>query len=176
MNRAALGLAWLLGATALALPACDRSETPAASQSTDAASTASAASKTVRSDVYEGIRGIVVSLPAPGSAKPEMRIHHEHISTFRTKDGDISIAADGVPGMKSMVMPFPVPEDLDVSSLSAGDKIAFDFVVQWGGAPPWQITAFEKLDPETEIDFANKAPDAPASDDAADDHAGHDHP
>lgn len=117
---------------------------------------APAAPGIVRDDFYHNIRGIVTSLPVEGRPGTELRIHHEHIPDFRTKDGPVNISADGVPGMKSMVMPFPVAKDLDISGLSVGDKIAFDFVVHWGGSPAWEITRFEPLDPDAVIDFTNR--------------------
>lgn len=159
----------VLIAPALLLTACrDESPAPQASSATESA--------VVRDDAYTGILGVVTSLPSPGSDRAELRIHHEHIPTFRTKEGEINVTADGVPGMKSMVMPFPVAEGLDVSSLQVGDKVRFDFTVQWGGTPPWQITAFEVLDPETEIDFSNKTIADDHTGEDHDDHAGHDHP
>lgn len=118
----------------------------------------------VAGDVYENILGIVASLPVAGNPASELRIHHEHIPGFKAKDGTVFVAADGVLGMKSMTMAFPVMEGLDISTLSVGDKIRFDFVVTWDGSPPWAVTRFEKIDPATEIDFSNKAPaNAPAA-------------
>lgn len=116
-------------------------------------------------EVYTDILGIVQSLPVAGNPASELRIHHEHIPGFKTQDGTVFVAADGVRGMKSMTMAFPVAEGLDISTMRVGDKIRFDFVVTWGGTPPWSITRFEKLDPATEIDFSNKATDVSPADD-----------
>lgn len=167
MTRRVLAGLLLLGS--LPLSACDGNRTPSSTGSTHA----HGQDDVVRDDTYEGVRGVVVALPAPGDKDPQARIHHEHIPHFRTKEGTVFVTADGVPGMKSMVMPFPIADGLDVSGLAVGDKIVFDFTVHWGGERPWEMTRFEKLDPETEIDFTNKTADGAPGDD---DHAGHDHP
>jgi hypothetical protein len=120
---------------------------------------ASAQALEVAGDVYADILGIVQSLPVAGNPASEMRIYHEQIPGFKTQEGTVFVAADGVRGMKSMTMAFPVAEGLDISTLSIGDKIRFDFVVTWDGSPPWSITRFEKIDPATEIDFSNKTPE-----------------
>ena len=67
-------------------------------------------------------------------------------------------------------------QGVSAANLLVGDKVRFDFTVQWGGTPPWQITAFEVLDPETEIDFSNKTVADDHTGEGHDDHAGHDHP
>lgn len=168
MRRAALIASLALAPlAALSLPACSKSDDQAAARS------ATAPPKIVRDDVYPGVLGVITGLPDADKPTPELRIHHEHIPTFRTKDGPINITADGVPGMKSMIMPFPVAEGLDTSALKVGDKVRFDFAVHWGGERVWEITAFEIIDPDTEIDFSNKA--APGTEDH-EDHTGHDHP
>ncbi len=114
---------------------------------------------TTEGDTYTGVRGVVVSVPETGNPASDLRIHHEHIPHFRNREGVVNVSADGVTGMKAMVMPFPIAEGLDVSDLQAGDVIAFDFVVTWG-TPPYFVTRYEKLDPATEVDFSNKPADA----------------
>lgn len=132
----------------------------------------------VRVDTYEDILGIVATLPEAGKPGSEFKIHHEHIPGFKTKEGTVFVTADGVPGMKSMVMSFPLGEGVTLDGLEIGDKVRFSFDVNWGGRPPWVVTTIEEIDPETEIDFANKVsnetPTAPAGD-TPDPHAGHDH-
>lgn len=133
-----------------------------------------------RTDTYTDILGVVAQLKVEGDASSEFKIQHEHIPDFKTKDGTVFVTADGVPGMKSMTMAFPAGEGVDLSAFQVGDKVRFSFAVNYGGSPPWHLTAIEKIDPATEINFANKVT-VPAPDhghDHADDgdHTGHDHP
>lgn len=142
----------------------------------DGAATAPAATETekvVRDDVYEDVLGVITNLPVAGQPGAELKIHHEHIPGFKTKEGSVNVTADGVPGMKSMIMPFPVGEGVDLSGFAVGDTVKFTFVVHWGGSPAWEVTRIEKMPEGTEVDFANKVTELPA--DHADDHAGHDH-
>jgi hypothetical protein len=181
--RTPLVIAALLIGPTLVMIACKQdSSTPAGASPNRAAPTGAA-----RDDVYTGIRGVVTMLPIAGNPATELKIQHEHIPTFLNKDGQIPVNGRGVPGMASMVMPFPVAEGLDISSMAIGDKVSFDFTVYWGradGGPAWEITRFEKLDPATELDFTNTtvedaATDTPHDNDGdggGDDHSGHDHP
>ncbi len=135
-------------------------------------------------DTYSGIRGEITQLPdstVPGS---ELKIHHEQIRDFKTKDGTISVTKEGIAGMRSMTMPFPLGEGVSLDSFSIGDKVSFDFVVNWGNnRPAWEITSIEKLPADTELDFNNAIEDMAddAMDDATDavegmmDHGDHDH-
>lgn len=173
-------IAGLLLISPFALSACKQeSSAPVAPGSAQPSASTSPPS---REDVYTGIRGVVTMLPIAGNHASELKIQHEHIPAFRNKDGEIGVNMRGVPGMASMVMPFPIAQGLDISGLSIGDKVAFDFTVYWGGpasGPKWEITSFEKLDPATELDFSNST-----IQDAADhthdldgeDHSGHNHP
>lgn len=106
-------------------------------------------------ETYTGVRGVVMSLPDPARPQSDLRIRHEHIPTFRGRDGVININRDGSSGMRAMEMPFPVAPELDISDLRVGDIIEFDFLVTWG-TPPYALTRYEKLDPGTELDFSNK--------------------
>jgi hypothetical protein len=133
------------------------------------------ADKVVRDDVYEDVLGVITNLPVAGQPGTELKIHHEHIPGFKTKEGSVNVTADGVPGMKSMIMPFPAGEGVDLSGFAVGDTVKFTFVVHWGGSPAWEVTRIEKMPEGTEVDFANKVTEMPAADDAHDDHAGHDH-
>ncbi len=177
--RTPLVIAALLLAQTLVMSACKQdSSTPAGASPNRAAPTGE-----VREDVYTGIRGVVTMLPVAGNPATELKIQHEHIPTFLNKDGEIPVNMRGVPGMASMTMPFPVGEGVDLSTLTIGDKVAFDFTVYWGradGGPAWEITRFEKLDPATELDFSNTTVEDTATDESqnsdAEDHSGHDHP
>lgn len=185
-HRAALALL-VLGSVAL-LPACSESATdPTAGQPPETTGTTGTtdgadATPDARTDTYTGVLGVIDALPVEGDPETDLRIHHEHLPGFLAKDGTVFVTSDGVPGMKSMSMPFPPREGVDISTLRVGDKVRFSFEVHYGGTPPWELTGFEKLDPATEIDFADKvthAADDPAPTQdghSGHDHSGHDHP
>lgn len=140
------------------LTGCSEREAPATMPATE-----------VRTDTYTDILGIIVQLPVEGKPGSEFKIHHEHIPDFKTKTGDVFVTADGIPGMKAMQMPFPVKEPVSIEGFELGDKVRFSFAVNYGGIrAAWHITAIEKIEPSTEISFANKVVET-------DDHAGHDH-
>jgi len=167
-NRAiALAGASLVSVLVLSMgPGCSKES----EQSTGAAQTGA-----VRADTYEGVLGVVATLPIEGQPGSEFKIHHEHIPGFKTKAGEVFVTADGVPGMKSMVMAFPVAETASIDGLAVGDPIRFTFEVIWGGSPPWRVTAIEQLDAGTEIDFGNKVEGvAPTGGGDSDGDAGHD--
>lgn len=139
-------------------------------------------------DTYSGIHGQITQLPDPGVPGSELKIHHQQIRDFKTKDGTVNINKDGIAGMRSMTMPFPVADGVSLEGLQVGDKISFDFVVNWGNnRPAWEVTAIQKLPADTEIDFNNAIEDAiedsidGASDAAKNaaqdmmDHSGHNH-
>lgn len=134
-------------------------------------------------DVYTDIRGEIVSLPDPNIPNSELKIRHEQIRDFKTKDGTISVNANGVAGMASMTMPFPLGEGMDLDGFSVGDKVEFDFTVNWGGgsAPAWFVTRMETLPADTELDYTNVIEEnledlKDAAHDMMDhDHSDHDH-
>ena len=108
-------------------------------------------------DHYTGIRGEIISLPDPMIPNSDLKIKHEQIRDFKTKDGVISVTADGIAGMRSMIMPFPLGEGMNLDGFNVGDKVEFDFTVNWGGgsAPAWFITKIGKLPADTELDYTN---------------------
>lgn len=114
-------------------------------------------------DVYTDILGEIVALPEGPRVHP--MIHHVHIPDFKRKDGTVNMTPDGISGMRSMEMEFPLADGLSLEGYEAGDKIRFTFEVNWGNmSRPWEMTKIEKLDPSTEIDFSNtvtEAADAP---------------
>lgn len=129
-------------------------------------------------DTYTGIRGEIASLPDPGVPNSELMIHHEQIRDFKTKDGAVNVTANGIAGMRSMTMPFPLGEGVSLDGYSVGDKVEFDFVVNWGGgaSPAWAVTRLSKLPAETELDFTNVIEEnVEGLKDAAHDMMGHDH-
>ncbi len=107
-------------------------------------------------DAYAGIRGEITQLPVAGDSSKDLQIHHEQIREFKTKDGTVNINTKGIAGMMSMEMPFPLGEGVSLDGFGVGDKVEFDFVVNWGeNRPAWEITRIEKLPDDTEIDFTN---------------------
>ena len=109
-------------------------------------------------DAYTGIRGEIARMPEGPST--EVHIHHEQIREFKTKDGEVNVTADGIAGMRSMTMPFPLGEGVSLDGFNVGDKIEFDFVVNWGSdRPAWEVTKITKLPADTEIDFTNAIED-----------------
>lgn len=128
-------------------------------------------------DTYTGIRGEITKLPDPAVPKSAFMIRHEQIRDFKTADGHVNVTADGIAGMKSMTMPFPLAEGVTLDGYSVGDKVEFDFVVNWGGgAAAWEITRLEKLPADTELDYTNVVEeDAESMQDAAHDMMDHDH-
>lgn len=130
-------------------------------------------------DVYEGIRGEIVSLPDPSTPGSELRIRHEQIRDFKTVDGTVNVSASGIAGMASMTMPFPLGTGMSLDGFAVGDKVEFDFTVNWGGGsrPAWFITRIGKLPVDTALDYTNAIEEASGEDAGHDhdDHAGHDH-
>lgn len=131
-------------------------------------------------DVYSGIRGEIATLPNPEVPGSELQIHHEQIPEFKTSEGVVNITADGIAGMRSMTMPFPLAQGVSLDGFAVGDKVEFEFVVNWGGnRPAWEVTKLTKLPAETELNFENAIVEnfEQMKDQAHDmmDHSGHDH-
>jgi hypothetical protein len=117
-------------------------------------------------DIYR-VRGIIRQLPSEGPPPKDLKIQHEHIPEFRSADGTVHVNSDGVPGMRAMVMPFPLlAGDVSLEGLGVGDKIEFEFRVKWtespsGASPEWLVSAIEPLPDDAEISFENKTVDGP---------------
>lgn len=105
------------------------------------------------------VRGQVVLLPNPANPVTELQIRHEHIPDFVGWDGKLHINADGVPGMKSMTMPFTADPPSLIDTLRVGDKIRFTMKMDLRAKRYW-ISDLAKLDDDTELDFADKLPPA----------------
>jgi Cu/Ag efflux protein CusF len=114
---------------------------PSASQEA-AIPTKSADSPVVRGDQYR-VRGEVRDYDETAG---QLAVHHESIPTFKSRIGEQV-------GMAAMQMTFRVAEGVDAKSLSPGDKITMDFVVDWDEAPPIEIIGLSKLPPETVLDI-----------------------
>lgn len=178
---APLGLTLLASA---ALLGCSDNTTPS---SAAPQSQVDARADDPRPDVYTAIRGQITQLPDQNIPGSELKIRHQQIRDFKTQDGNININSKGIKGMASMTMPFPPADGLSLDGLVVGDKIEFDFVVNWGSktGPSWEVTRIAKLPDDTEIDYTNTIEEMPADHqqmidklqhDDHDDHTGHDHP
>jgi len=95
--------------------------------------------------VYQ-VRGEVESLPDADRPMDWIALRHEAIPDF------IGLTGDPDP-MPAMTMRFPVADGVDVSSVSAGDKVAFDLEIDWGSGDPARVLAITLLPAETELDF-----------------------
>jgi len=109
----------------------------------------------VRTDIYVGILGELTFVPEAGDTKRHPKIHHMQIPTFKREDGTVPTSPDGIPGMRSMTMEFPLAEGVTLEGFSTGDKVRFSFRVNWGGAIAWEMTGIEPIDAGTEIDYSN---------------------
>lgn len=101
-------------------------------------------------DVYR-VRAIVRQLPVADQPGSELHLQHEEIPSFR------NVAGERV-GMNSMTMPFPVADDVDMSSVEIGDRIEVDLKVDWDGSPPVEILSIDELSPGTVLDFEDDLP------------------
>ncbi len=91
------------------------------------------------------VRGRVVALPAPDAPGSALAIHHEHIPHFRGRDGTVHRNPDGTPGMKEMVMHFPVADRAHLRGIAVGDAVEFVMAVRWSERPPYRVTSIRKL-------------------------------
>ena len=117
--------------------------------------------KIIRTDVYEGVLGELVLIPDGSSANLHPKIHHVQIPDFKRQDGTVGVTHDGIPGMRSMTMEFPLAEGVSIDGFNVGDKVQFSFRVNWGGSIAWEMTEIKKIDPGTVIDFSNAKAEAP---------------
>lgn len=91
------------------------------------------------------VRGQITQMPDPG--KSPMRIHHEALPNFFSRDNQRV-------GMNAMVMGFPIRQGVSIDGLAVGSKILFTFEVTWQGeGPPWEITRITPLPDDTQLDF-----------------------
>lgn len=92
----------------------------------------------------------------PGIESSVLRLHHERIPTFASKDGKIGTDSQGKPGMKPMTMGFAKGPGVSYDGLKAGDKIEVVVEMNWEAPLPDErivITKLTKLAPETKLDF-----------------------
>ena len=135
----------------LTLTACDQAQSPPGEPAPTSADTTEtdASVRTFTS------RGQIVLMPDPSNPATERQIRHEHIPDFVGWDGKLHINADGVPGMKSMTMPFTAQPESLLDGLSVGDKVQFTMKMDLEGKRYW-ISALTKLDESVELDYTNK--------------------
>lgn len=131
---------------------------PAASPSTGTETKSEPAAKpgaeTPAANPTYTVRGEVASLP--GIDGDSIKLHHERIPTFASKDGKVGKDSQGKPGMKPMVMPFGKAPSVSYEGLKVGDKVSATFEVNWSAERPDQrivITKIEKLSADTALDF-----------------------
>ncbi|MDF1810392.1 MAG: copper-binding protein [Phycisphaerales bacterium] len=184
-------LASLALSSTLFLSACSESTTPTSSEAPSnshddhaghdhAGHDHDAPDPNAAPDIYENILGEITMIPIENDPTTELKIRHQQIPNFKTKDGTININSKGIAGMASMTMPFPLAQDLPFNDFAIGDKVSFDFQVNWSGTgPAWEVTRIEKIDQSIEIDYTNKISEMiddakDMLDDHMDDH-GHDH-
>lgn len=120
-------------ALALAAAACSKQPEPSSTQ------------KGI-THVYH-MRGIITAIG--GSPDGQITIHHEAVNDFRN-------TLDQPEPMNSMTMPFEVAKDVPLGDLKVGDKIAFDWEVNWD-AQIHEITAIHKLPADTPLSFGAAA-------------------
>ena len=109
-------------------------------------------------EVYT-VHGVITALPIGEDPRASLRIHHEHIPTFKDKTGEVFMNDDGVPGMKAMEMPFPtLGPNVMLDDFAVGDKIEFDLSIAREPRTSFAITRIKKLPPDTAISFDNKTP------------------
>lgn len=94
---------------------------------------------------YE-VRGRVARSIESGTTESTIWLQHEAIPDFVGITGEVE-------GMESMVMPFAVADDLDLSSLEVGARVRFELTVDWSAAVPGRITRIERLAAETILSF-----------------------
>lgn len=114
-----------------------------------------AASPTRAPDATYTTRGIIDTMPTPGTTITRPQIKHVPIPEFKNAQGETV-------GMPAMVMEFPPAPDVSLDGFAVGDKVELTFAVWWEGRRgSWLMTHITKLPPDTELNFP-KADDAPA--------------
>lgn len=96
------------------------------------------------------IRGQVTEILGPNNPEGALRIHHEAVNDFRD-------TLDRPDPMNAMTMPFDVAPGVSLANLKAGDKISFEWEVNWD-AQIHRIRAITPLPPDTVLTFSKAAP------------------
>jgi len=99
-------------------------------------------------DIYPDLLAQIQQIPIENDPSTALRLHHQSMPTFKDSTGKVI-------GMRSMTMEFPLADGLSLAGLRIDDKVRFTFEVVWNDSiPSWAVTKIEKIDPDTEIDFA----------------------
>jgi hypothetical protein len=96
------------------------------------------------------IRGQVTELLGPNNPEGALRIHHEAVNDFRD-------TLDRPDPMNPMTMPFDVAPGVSIDNLKPGDKISFEWEVNWD-AQIHRIRSITQLPPDTVLTFAKATP------------------
>ncbi len=141
LRLAVLALAALI-APALTLTACGNDEQTTATEA-----------ETGPRIVEYTVRGEVESIPQNPSQ--DLMVKHEAIPEFDT--GQTLPNGEPKLGMNVMSMPFPAPDDYDLSDLAVGDKVALTFAVQHDRETNqllgYELVNHAKLPEDTQLDF-----------------------
>lgn len=115
-------------------------------------------------------RGTLLAPPDPDSDKPVASIRHEAVPDFVAIDGEVST-------MKEMTMGFPVQPGVSFTGLEYLSPIEFTFEVDYSReGSKYYLTDIHALPQGTEIETGQTdQPEAAETEQAAEDHAGHDH-
>ncbi len=92
------------------------------------------------------VHGEVVRLPLEGAPTRELVIRHERIPDFKGAGGDVV-------GMDAMAMPFPLAPEVAVEQLEVGDKLTFEFAMDWQNNR-YRIEKIQELPRDTVLDFS----------------------
>lgn len=100
------------------------------------------------------VRGRVVTVPSAERPMDDLEIHHEAVTDYKNRDGEVFVNSKGVPGMISMTMGFPVAAGVSLEGIAPGDIVEFTFVTTWGEQyPTYEVTRIAKLPADTELNF-----------------------
>lgn len=92
-------------------------------------------------------RGEVKSLPKATGIDRSLRIQHEALKAFYNREG-------GNVGMRTMTMDFPaLAPDVSLVGVSVGNKVVFDFEVDWDSRDVWVVTRLVLLPAGTTLNF-----------------------
>ena len=91
------------------------------------------------------VHGEVVRLPLEGAPSRELVIRHERIPDFKGATGEVV-------GMDAMAMPFPLAPGVAVEGLEPGDKLTFEFAMDWPNNR-YRIEKFQELPRDTVLEF-----------------------
>jgi Cu/Ag efflux protein CusF len=92
------------------------------------------------------MRGEITEILGPDNPEGALRIHHEAVNDFRD-------TLDQPDPMNAMTMPFTLAPGVSLDTLKVGDKIRFEWEVNWD-AQIHRIKSITKLPPDTVLTYA----------------------